>query len=105
MAAVDYPGALAAVDRVLNRGGDAADVLRRVLQVLEARGVRFGAIRFAAGGELVAGDEPGGITAPVVFEGTPVAELELAVGDRTFVERLATLISSEVARRDASRSG
>jgi hypothetical protein len=103
--ALDAAGALAAVDRILNRGGDAENVLRNVLDALHARGVRFGAIRFAGGGGLVVGDEADAVAAPVVYEGAPVALLELAVDDRTFVERVALLISADVARRAASRSG
>ena len=103
--AFDSAGALAAVDRVLNRGGAAEDVLRAVLSALHARGVRFGAIRFADGGELVFGNGGEGATVPVVYDGTQVGELEVAVEDRAFVERLATTISAEVARRGASSAG
>ena len=42
-----HSGALEAVDRILNRGGDADDVLRDVLQALHERGVSWAAIRFA----------------------------------------------------------
>jgi hypothetical protein len=39
--AIDYRGALEAVERILNRGGDAEDVLRGVLEALGARGISF----------------------------------------------------------------
>ena len=36
---IDYPGALEAVERILNRGGNAEDVLRGVLAALRSRGI------------------------------------------------------------------
>jgi hypothetical protein len=97
---VDYRGALEAVDRILNRGGDADDVLRAVLEALHARGVPFGAVRLVEGERLVDGPtigmETAGIEAAVVFEGARVGTLELAVDEPQFVERVATLISSHV---------
>jgi hypothetical protein len=39
--AIDYRGAPEAVERILNRGGDAEDVLRGVLEALGARGISF----------------------------------------------------------------
>jgi hypothetical protein len=96
-----YSGALEAVDRILNRGGDADDVLREILQALHDRGVAWAAIRFVEGGELVEGpsigeQQAGGLAVPVVYEGRRVGELEAAVDERAFVERVATLISAYV---------
>src|SRR5205823_8805436 len=56
-----YSGALEAIDRILNRGGDADDVLRQVVAVLYERleGSSWVGISFVEGGELVLGPELG----------------------------------------------
>ena len=96
----DYAGALEAIDRILNRGGDADDVLRTVLETLHDRGVPYAAIRFVEAGRLVDGPSIGERgptrTAPVVYQDELVGELELAVDDAAFTERVATLISAHV---------
>jgi hypothetical protein len=96
----DYAGALEAIDRILNRGGDADDVLRAVLETLRARGVPYAAIRFVEAGRLVDGPsigDPGPTrTTPVVYQGELVGQLDLAVDDAAFAERVATLISAHV---------
>lgn len=96
----DHRGALEALDRILNRGGDADDVLRQVVDVL---GNRFEhvTIRFVEGDALVDGPSAGTPAAdtstwPIDFRGTNVAELEIGPAsdsDREFVQRVATLIS------------
>ena len=95
-----YAAALEAIDRILNRGGEADDVLRAVLTALQERGVAYAAIRFVEQGELVAGPSIGGpregVVTPVVYDGERVGELELAVDDVAFAERVATLISAYV---------
>jgi hypothetical protein len=95
-----FAGALEAVDRILNRGGDADDVLRDVLAALHERGVPYAAIRFREAGLLIAGPSVGerapGVVAPVVFQGKQVGELELGVDDRPLAERVAVLISPYV---------
>ena len=95
-----HSGALEAVDRILDRGGDADDVLRDVLAALHERGVPYAAIRFVEEGELVDGPTVGeptqGLVTPVVYEGKRVGELELAVDDEAFAERVAVLISAYV---------
>lgn len=95
-----YAGALEAVDRILDRGGDADDVLRAVLAALHEQGVEYAAIRFVEAGELVEGPSVGtatdGIAVPVVYQGERVGELEASVADVAFLERLATLISANV---------
>jgi hypothetical protein len=96
----DYGGALEAVERIVNRGGDADDALRSVLAALHERGVVSVAIRFVDAGELVdgpsVGDGSAGVRVPVVFDGDPIGELEAAVDDGAFAERVATLISPYV---------
>ena len=97
---MDSAGALEAIDRILNRGGDADDVLRRVLTALHDRGVAYAAIRFVEAGDLVDGPSIGphvdARTTPIVYEGEQVGELDLAVEDAAFAERVATLISAHV---------
>lgn len=97
--------ALEAVDRVLDRGGEADDVLREVVAVLAERaGYVWAAIRFVEAGGPVLGPRAGddaaaaGATAfPVSFQGTRIATLEVAgdlgVEDRGFLERVALLVS------------
>jgi len=95
-----YTGALEAIDRILNRGGDADDVLREILRVLHERGAPWAAVRFVEEGKLIAGPTIGietpALAVPVVYEGRKVGELEAAVEDRAFLERVATLISAHV---------
>jgi hypothetical protein len=91
--------ALEAVDRILNRGGDADDVLRQVVAAVH-RVYPYVAIAFVEEGELVVGPEAGAPTAeteaiPVSFQGRQVAELRVggASADRAFLERVATAVS------------
>jgi len=100
--AIDYPGALEAVERILNRGGNAEDVLREVLAALRSRGISFASVQVAGrnglGDALAVGEQGERIVAPVVHEGSEIGSLALAADDRAFVERVATLISWYVAR-------
>jgi hypothetical protein len=99
-----YSGALEAIDRILNRGGDADDVLRDVVRVLHERLGRHAQVLFAEGDALVAGPEAGTAetttpytSLPVVFQGARVAELTVGLepdaAGRAFLARVATLIS------------
>ena len=73
----DYRGALEAVDRILNRGGDDGDVLRAVVEVVRERtGLDIVSIRADA---LEVRPEPDG-------EG------------RAFLDRVALLVSAHTAR-------
>ena len=93
-------GALEALDRILNRGGDADDVLRDVLAVL-FRLYAYVGIRFLESGRLVDGPSLGkrddhAEPFSVVFDSIEVARLEVAwpgSEDRAFLERVALLIS------------
>ena len=98
------PGALEAVDRILDRGGDADDVLRQVVAVLHGIGdFSWVGISFVEEGELVLGPAQGERTAeptaiPISYENNVVAELgvvaeELNTDERIFLERVALLIS------------
>jgi hypothetical protein len=96
-------GALEAIDRILNRGGDADEVLREVLDVLH-RLFSYAAIAFVEEEQLVPGPSAGRLsepvqTLPISFRGAKVAELGVAPpsGDdeeRAFLERVALLISA-----------
>jgi hypothetical protein len=98
---IDYRGALEAVERILNRGGDAEDVLRGVLDALGARGISFARVQLAGGDGLEVGERRASIAAPVAYEGSEIGSLEVAADDRAFVERVATLISHYVARLES----
>jgi putative methionine-R-sulfoxide reductase with GAF domain len=102
---VSETGALDAIDRILNRGGDADDVLRDVVRVLpeQVPTLAWAGIFFREEDSLVAGpssgapDESRRVRVPVSFRGEPVGELAVdgeAAG--AFVERVATLISAHV---------
>ena len=97
-------GALEAIDRILNRGGDADEVLRQVIAVLHGLDdYSWVGISFVEEGELVLGPAQGERTAeptaiPIVYENNVVAELGVVAGEvdsegRTFLERVALLIS------------
>ena len=96
-------GALEAIDRILNRGGDADDILREVVTTLHERaGYTWAGIAFVEGDELALGPHAGTPDAgnrtsvPVVWQGDRVAELQVDDApeeDRMFLERVALLVS------------
>jgi hypothetical protein len=96
----DHSGALEALDRILNRGGDADDVLRQVVGVLANR-YEHVTIRFVEGDALVDGPSAGAPAAETAtwqidFRGTTVGELAAGPAsdlDGEFLRRVATLIS------------
>jgi hypothetical protein len=99
-----YRGALEAVERILNRGGDADDVLRDVVAAILERVPHYTwvGIAFMEEGRLELGPEAGGgdgdeQRALVTFEGAQVAELIVrrteAADDGPFLERVAALVS------------
>jgi hypothetical protein len=98
-----YSSALEAIDRLLNRGGDADDVLRAVVKRLHDLYPWVG-IRFVQGDEdrlgPAAGISTGGaVSYPITFQGKRVAALEIegAAGDepeRAFLARVATIVSA-----------
>jgi hypothetical protein len=98
-------GALEAIDRILNRGGDADDVLRAVVAALHERaGYRWVALLFVEDGGLVVGPQAGSepqperrLQLPVEYQGSRVAELVVdgaPAADRPFLERVAVLVSA-----------
>jgi hypothetical protein len=95
-------GTLEAIDRILDRSGDADEVLRDVVAVLH-RNYSWVGISFVEEGELVLGPALGEQSAeptriPISYENNVVAELgviadEIDAGDRAFLERVALLIA------------
>ena len=90
---------LETVDRILNRGGDADDVLRQVVAAVH-RLYPYVAIAFVEDDELAVGPEVGDAPAepdafPISSQGAPVAELRVggATVDRALLKRVATVVS------------
>jgi hypothetical protein len=96
-----HKGALAAVEQLLNEGGEADEVLRRVVALLHEQLGGFVRISFVEDGELVPGPAAGDVVEatafPIVFQGRRVADLEAAAeltpDDRTLLERVATQLA------------
>jgi hypothetical protein len=99
-----YNGALEAIDRILNRSGEADEVLRQVVAVLHSMDdFSWIGISFVEEGELVLGPALGErtgepTTIPISYENNVVAELgvvsgELSAEGRAVLERVALLIS------------
>ena len=96
-------GAVEAIERIVERGGDADDVLRDVVAVLHERaGYPWAGILFVEGGGLALGPEAGEAgsaprtTVPVAWQGERVAELAVdgaGDDDEPFLERVAQLVS------------
>ena len=96
-------GALEAIERVLNRGGDADDILRQVVAVLhDLAGYPWAGIFFVEEDALALGpqagteDEAHRMSVPVTWQGDRIAELAVdgaSAADRSFLERVATLVS------------
>jgi hypothetical protein len=92
-------GALEAIERILDRGSDADEVLRDVVAVLHSDYSWVG-ISFLEEGELVLGPALGEHTVqptriPISYENNVVAELGV-IGDeidRALLERVAVLIA------------
>ena len=97
---IDRRGALEALERTLNRGGAADEVLEEVVGVL-ARLYDRVAIRLVRDGELVSGPSSGNpagtaSTWSVYSGGERVGEIEVAPADEeddVFMRRVATLVS------------
>ena len=96
--------ALEALDRILNRGGDADEVLRSTVRMLvEEPSIAWAGIAFLEDGELVVGPQAGEpdelrrTRTPVVFQGADVGELWIdGEADDAFLARIALLVSAHV---------
>jgi hypothetical protein len=101
---VNSSGALEAVDRILNRGGDADDVLRAVVAALVERGgCAWAGIAFVEEGSIVLGPEAGEpnearrTLTEIAFKGEKVGELWAdGCDDQALLERVAVLASAHV---------
>jgi putative methionine-R-sulfoxide reductase with GAF domain len=96
--------ALTALDRILNVGSDADDVLREVVaELVTEPTIEWAGILFLEAGALALGPEAGvadptrRIGVPVSYQGTVVGELAIdGDADVVFLERVAQLISTHV---------
>ncbi len=93
-------GALEAVERILNRGGDAHDVLRQVVDVLHARAAAWVGIAFVAEGRVELRLSAGGTKPdehqrhPVDWQGQTIAELWTSSdADPALCARVAVIVS------------
>ena len=94
------PDSIATIERILDRGGDADDVLRDVVATLVERGgCVWAGILFAEGDELMLGPEAGSplpgsrLRLPVMFDLDHVADLVVdGCSDTALAERVAELI-------------
>jgi hypothetical protein len=99
---VNGTAALEAVERIVSGGGEADDVLRRVVHgIVEQGGFAWAGILFVEEGRLVLGPEAGDaddnrrVHVPVSYRGDRVAELGVdgaAESDGPALERIAALI-------------
>ena len=99
-------GALEAVERILNRGGDADAVLLQVVEALHQRAAAWAGIAFVDhAGDLELGPSAGG-RAPddyqrhvVHWQGEPIAELwTSADADPALCARVAVIVSPYCAK-------
>jgi hypothetical protein len=87
------------VEEIVERGGEADDVLRAVVQALHEDGVGWVGIAFVEGSRLELGPSAGGEAPnrlqrqPVEWQGAKVAELQASGGDPHRLARVALLIA------------
>jgi hypothetical protein len=93
-------GALEAVERILNRGGEADDVVRQVVDALHERAAAWTGIAFVHEGRVELGPSAGGAKPPdhqrhaIAWKGETVAELwTSAEADPALCARVAVIIS------------
>jgi putative methionine-R-sulfoxide reductase with GAF domain len=95
--------ALGAIERIIEAGGDADDILRQVVAALHGTaGYAWAGMYFVEEGNLALGpqagtpDEARRTHVPVTWQGDRIAELAIddaPEDDRTFLERVAALVS------------
>ncbi|MEP6813851.1 MAG: hypothetical protein ABI990_12740 [Actinomycetota bacterium] len=96
-------GALDAIERIVDAGGDADDILRQVVASLHGdAGYAWAGIFFVEEGDLILGphagtpDEPNRTRVPVSWQGDRIAELAVDGApdeDHALLERVAVLVS------------
>jgi hypothetical protein len=96
-------GALEAVEQILDKGGDADDVLRRVVAALHERaGYAWAGLFFVEEGSLTLGPEAGTADesrrtrVPVLWQGVEIAELAAdgpTSAETALLERVAALVA------------
>ena len=103
MATSPSSGTLAAIEDILERGGDADDALRRVVAELNDAGFTWAGIFFVEEGALTLGPEAGEpdeavrLRVAVTWQGERIAELAVdgaKEDDRELLERVAVLVSA-----------
>lgn len=98
----DATGAVEAIDRILNRGGETAEVLAQVVAVLHERLFPWVGIDFARDGAWQAGPSAGGERpadveeTPVRWQGREVARL-IAAGPATERGDLLALVATRIS--------
>jgi hypothetical protein len=100
-------GAVEAIDRILNRGGNDGTVLAEVVTVLHERLYPWAGILFRGEHDWELGPSSGGerpadtVLTPIRWEGEEVARLAVAgaAPDPALLELVATRISSHCANR------
>jgi hypothetical protein len=97
-------GAVAAVQGILAEGGDADDILRRVVAALQVEGgFAWAGLYFVEEGELTLGPEAGvpdeehRTSVPVRWQGDTIAELAVDgdPADTPSLERIAELVAGQ----------
>jgi hypothetical protein len=93
-------GALEAVERILNRGGERDEVLRQVVNALHARAATWVGIAFIEHAGLELGPRAGGAKPvdhqrhPIEWQGQTIAELwTSAEADPALCARIAVIVS------------
>ncbi len=93
-------GALEAVERILNRGGEPSEVLRNVVDTLHERAVAWAGIAFVDEDRVELGPSAGGAKPdvlkqhPITWKGETVAELWTSgEADSALCVRVALIIS------------
>ena len=96
--------ALETLERILDSGDEADDVLRAAVSVLvDEPGVAYAEVAFLEDGELVPGphagdpDEERRVRVPVTYQGSQVGELRVdGDADVSLLSRVAELVSAHV---------
>jgi acyl-CoA thioester hydrolase len=95
-------GTVEAVERIVNREGEADEILRQTVAAIARRLGTFCGVRFVEDGTMASGPSAGGeatagTVVPVSYDGVKVAEIvvgaALGADDRAALDRIALLVS------------